>query len=87
VKCGLFYTPIKNGVVWEEGMPHGFGPQRYPGWTSYKLWRGDMWQCAGCNNEIIVGNGWQPMRVQHEPDYEKTREEWGGDEIPFVHDC
>jgi len=91
--CGLFFTPHKTGITWEEGMPHGSSPLRYYDpdtgnkWHSYKLWRGDVYKCRGCETEIIVGHGQQPVAIQHEPNYEQERLACGGDAIPFVHDC
>lgn len=91
--CGLFFTPHKCGITWEEGMPQGRDPVRYTDpdtgreWSSYKLWRGDVWRCRGCGTEIIYGHGLQPVAIQHQPDYEKERQLAGGDSIPFVHDC
>lgn len=101
VPCGLFYRPEKNGQPVEEGKPHrerdqpvrwrGTNPDgprwsEYKEWTSYKLYIGDKWKCRGCGSEIIVGiNG--IMAEHFHKDYEEVRTHFGGDAIPFVHDC
>lgn len=88
VPCGLFFTPDKNGQVVEEGKPHGGSEkERYPGWTSYKLWRGDQWKCRGCGATIIVGVASVNFAEHYQSDYELVRQRYGGDDIPFVHDC
>jgi len=25
-------------------------------WEPYKVWNGDLWECKGCGNQIVVGN-------------------------------
>lgn len=93
IPCGLFFTPTRNGLVVEEGMPNNHSTTaRYIAddgtlWSSYKLWRCDEWTCRGCGAKIAAGYGAQPMHIQHEPDYAARREAWGGDDIPFIHDC
>lgn len=100
VPCGLFFRPERNGQPVEEGKPHNTGgqPTRWSGqnpgdergsfdWTSYKLYVGDKWKCRGCGAEIIVGIISGPIAYHHEKEYVDVREQWGGDTIPFVHDC
>ena len=67
VKCKLFYRPKENGVHWEEGMPVSKGV-----WVSYKLYQADLWQCSGCDTEVIVGHG-QQIREHFENDYATVR--------------
>lgn len=93
-KCGLFFRPKRNGQVFEEGMPNGFDKQvRYTAddgtpWSSYKLWNGDLWECQGCGAQILVGaHPTQPMAEHFHADYESKRTAYGGDSIPFIHDC
>jgi hypothetical protein len=92
-KCGLFFRPKHNGYTFEEGKPYPDGdkPVFYTEesgkvWTSYKLWRGDLWECRGCGVQIIIG-ALHPVAEHFEPDYYKLRESYGGNDIPFVHDC
>lgn len=85
VKCRLFYRPKRNGVAWEEGMP-GPGPiHNEDGWTSYKLWRADLWECRGCGNEIIVGHADRPFAEHYQEHYAQNRE--GVKPYVFVKDC
>jgi len=30
-----------------------------------------LWECRGCNNEIIVGTGFNPMSEHYHPDYKR----------------
>lgn len=75
-KCQRFYRPKKNGYPFIEGMPIGTGIA--PGtadpehWEDYKLWMGDLWICKGCGHELIVGCGHQPIKIQHEDEFEET---------------
>lgn len=100
LKCNLFYRPVHNGFIIEEGMPDGGGggkkirhkgvnpgDNRYQIWSAYKLWRGDKWRCNGCRNEIVVGFAPNPIAEHYQSDYESARRECGGDSIPFIHDC
>lgn len=92
-KCGLFYRPKKNGQSFEEGKPfNDETPVRYrtldgTEWTSYKLWRGDLWECRGCGAEVIIGVIAGPVREHYQPEYKEYREAMGGDDLPFIHDC
>ena len=74
-KCKLFYRPKKNGYVFQEMMPiHNDakpGLLEEENWRSYKIWSGDLWECRGCNNEIIVGTGFNPMSEHYHPDYKR----------------
>ena len=79
VKCGLFFKPKKNGAVWEEGAPI-FGTQMKDGrpvdqeaWRGYKLWQGDLWECRECGAQIIVGTGFSPLSLSHEPRYKSIK--------------
>jgi hypothetical protein len=64
VGCRLFFKVKKNGIAVEEGMPRGDGT-----WTAYKLWQGDLWECAGCGAQIIRGFGQAPIAEHFEPKY------------------
>lgn len=92
VTCGLFFRPKRNGQVFEEGKPDGAEPVRYTAedgtkWSPYKLWSADLWECRGCGFQIIVGAGREPIAEHFHEDYEELRAAYGGDAIPFVHDC
>lgn len=71
-KCHTFFRPYRNGQQFLEGMPKGNAspglvePER---WDPYKLWSGDVWQCNGCNAQIIVGTGQQPISEHYMPDF------------------
>jgi hypothetical protein len=79
--CRVFYRPHRNGVFFTEGMPTGNGE-----WRPYKIWVGDLWKCWKCGHEIISGVGRNPIRVQHEPDFNHTQEVLGAKEI-VINDC
>lgn len=74
LKCQRFYRPKKNGFIWCEGMPkenHAEPGISHPEkWEPYKIWSGDLWKCGGCGHELIVGSGYQPISVQHYPDFQ-----------------
>lgn len=67
VKCELFYRVKKNGVRFEEGMPTTSEPGAP--WEPYKLWVGDLWECRGCGDRIIVGVAPAPLAEHYQPDY------------------
>jgi hypothetical protein len=77
VPCERFYRPAKNGISFLEGMPNGTDTPPRSGkghadeWDDYKLWMGDKWRCPGCDHEIVVGFGREPLAVQHEPTFRK----------------
>jgi hypothetical protein len=78
VKCQRFYRPKKNGTAFIEGMPKGngvpAGTEAPEGWKPYKLWIGDLWECFGCGNEVIVGVAPDRIAEHYEPDFaEKVR--------------
>lgn len=65
--CNLFFRPKKNGVYFEEGMPVSSATDS--GWTSYKLWVGDLWECRSCGAQIIVGVPHTPVAEHYQPGY------------------
>lgn len=87
VKCQRFFRPKKNGVVWEEGKPWETGkePFREEGWSSYKLWKADLWSCPGCGTEIITGHAQMPFAEHYQPDYAEARSAYPVH--TFVRDC
>lgn len=72
VKCQRFYHPKRNGISFLEMMPEG---KAQPGtaepdkWHPYKLWLGDLWECLGCHNEIIVGVGQRQLVEHYQEDF------------------
>lgn len=87
--CQRFYRPEKNGFTFIEGMPKD--NSAYPGttepemWVPYKIWRGDLWKCQGCGNEIIVGVAREPIAEHYEAGFKDLIENLG---IEYqVNDC
>ncbi len=68
--CQRFMRPKKNGVCWVECKPTGgWDGERgkdSKGWTNYKLWFGDLYECQGCRAQTIVGSGMRPI-AEHYP--------------------
>lgn len=61
VKCERIMKPKKNGYPFIETMAGG---------KPYKLWMGDLWQCLGCDAEVIVTNNLQhPIAENYQPDF------------------
>lgn len=87
VKCQRFYRPEKNGFTFLEGMPIGGAGMVEPGtsepenWEPYKLWRGDLWMCHGCNNTIVVGVGRDNITKHDLPDFKANVELWTKDSL------
>ena len=81
LNCGLFYRAHRNGAYFTESMKDGKG-----GWKPYKIWAGDIWKCKGCGSEIISGFGRNPIRIQHEDDFEEIRQRIGANRIN-INDC
>jgi hypothetical protein len=53
-------------------------------WTPYKLWVGDLWECQGCNNQIIVG-ALHPLSEHYRDDFEDAVSKAGA--TIKVNDC
>jgi hypothetical protein len=89
VKCQRFYRPLKNGVWFLEGMPRFNGAN--PGltepesWVPYKLWRGDLWICHGCDHLCISGVAPHPLREHYMPDFASVVEQL--QPIVQINDC
>lgn len=90
VPCQRFFRPFRTGFYFTEGMPIRAGAR--PGtddadnWEDYKLWAGDKWKCQGCGAEILVGFGYAPLLVRHEPDFAKMVIAFGANTFR-VNDC
>jgi hypothetical protein len=90
VSCQRFYRPKKNGFTFVEGMPTMTcarpGKQDAALWKPYKLWVGDLWECEGCQAQIIVGTGAGPISIHHLPNFAEQVKKSGGDQLQ-VNDC
>lgn len=73
VPCQRFFRVKKNGFGVTEMMPMKDGAK--PGketpelWTPYKLWVGDLWECEGCNTQIVVGIPSTPVAEHFQPEF------------------
>jgi hypothetical protein len=94
VKCQRFYRPEKNGFMFVEGMPAE--DRAKPGttepekWKPYKLWRGDLWKCHGCDHLIVSGVGWDPVDEHFKPSFKgnvQLASPQDGSPILQVNDC
>ena len=81
VKCQRFFHPKQNGMCFIEGMPQTnltrVGSSCPDQWQPYKLWSGDLYECAGCGAQTIVGVGQRPLAENHEHDFCKKLKEFG----------
>lgn len=91
VPCRRFFRPHRNGTAFVEAKPRG-GYLAPPGleapeaWEPYKLWIGDLWRCAGCGQEIIVGTGRVPLSQDYHTDFEAQIASRDGAKIT-INDC
>lgn len=89
VRCQRFYRPKKNGFNFVEGMPKegspGRGLDEPEKWKPYKLWQGDLWQCAGCGSQVVIGVGNAPLAEHFQPDFAAKVVSFGAD--LQVNDC
>ncbi len=73
VPCQRFYRAKKNGFFFIEAMPKTSGAPAGtadPGsWQPYKLWSGDLWECPGCDAQIVSGVARQPIAEHYQPDF------------------
>lgn len=79
VKCKKFYRMKRSGLQWTEGMPlmsqnPGSSPStdkfEVAGWTGYKVWMSDLWECQGCGGQILCGHGASPVVERHHAGFE-----------------
>lgn len=92
VKCECFMRPKKNGFYSTEGKPHG-GTVPWDGnrgkgsegWTPYKIWAGDLWECPCCLYQIIT-TGTREVSIQHDIDFDHMIEVTKADQL-LVKDC
>ena len=96
VKCHMFYKPKKNGFYFLEGKPihKPDGSKVEPGqqepwyWIPYKLWSGDIYECAGCNSQIIYGIGMNPITQDYKENFREDVKALSTWDPPYqVNDC
>ena len=78
-KCECEFRPEKNGVGVIETA--SFGP--------YKLWRADLWECQGCQSQVIAGfsgNGIDPIAEHFESDFQRELEHIKTGKAGFFYD-
>jgi hypothetical protein len=89
VPCGRFFKPKKTGTTVIEGMPVGdnvpSGIAHKDRWAPYKLWMVDLWECAGCGAQILVGSGRSPLSEQHKDDFAAQTASYNPPH--FIYDC
>lgn len=90
-KCRAFMRPKRNGVYWTETLTEKrqtvkpsefFKPENF---KPYKVWAGDLWNCLGCETEIIIGVPSRPIVEHFEANFAEIQKELGADEIE-IHD-
>lgn len=93
VPCERFYRPKKNGFYFTEGKPHGASVEwdgkqgkHSAGWTPYKVWAGDMWECPDCGAQIVVGVPHNRIAEHYELDFEDVRLRLNATQL-LVKDC
>jgi hypothetical protein len=89
VACHRFFKPAKIGFYFTEGMPaDGAKPglEDAARWTPYKVWVGDIYECAGCGTQIIVGAPPDRIAEHYESDFAETRRKLSADQFQ-VNDC
>jgi hypothetical protein len=90
VPCQRFYRAKKNGFYFIEAMPTNGRPE--PGtqdaenWAPYKVWCGDLWECAGCGHQLVSGVGREPITEHYKPDFAELVKALGADQLQ-VNDC
>jgi hypothetical protein len=92
----------KSGFYFIEAMPKGTarfandsqkdgrnpepGTSMPEGWTPYKVWSGDLWECEGCHTQIVHGTGNNRIAEHYEDGFAETIERLGADQLQ-VNDC
>jgi hypothetical protein len=86
--------PKKNGFYFTEGMPHSHPTEPHDnkvgkgsqGWSPYKVWVGDLWECPTCGSRIIVNVGSRPLSEHYQPGFTQLVTATGADWL-LVKDC
>jgi hypothetical protein len=68
VKCHAFYKAKKNGFLFCEMIPL---KEKIIGWTPYKIWSGDLYECPLCKHQLISGAGREPIAHHFDPDFQE----------------
>ncbi len=74
VPCGVFYRCKKNEFEWIEGYPTLMNGDAPPVWKPYRVWNSDLWECAKCGNQIVVGHAHKPFAEKHLPGFDEACE-------------
>jgi len=61
VKCKTYLAIAKNGVIVLETMEDGFTP--------YKIWMADLFQCPDCDYQLISGFGFNCISEHYLPEF------------------
>lgn len=93
VPCERFMRAKRNGFYFIEGMPHG-GSEPWDGqqgkgstgWTPYKVWVGDLWECPTCKAQTVIGVAPNRLAEHYEPDFEQVIKRTGAAQL-LVKDC
>jgi len=89
VSCRRFFRAKKIGYYFIEGMPKGNdappGNAEPEKWSPYKLWVGDLWECEGCFDQIVVGTGLHPIAEHYQAGFAERIKTLGADFQ--VNDC
>lgn len=94
VPCQRFMRAKRNGFYFVEGKPYG-GLEAWDGqsgkdsvgWTAYKLWVGDLWECPGCHTQTVAGVAHSRVAEHYENDFEDKLTRTGAMQNLFVKDC
>jgi hypothetical protein len=93
VSCERFMRAKKSGFYFVEGMPHG-GSEPWDGkigkgstgWTPYKVWVGDLYECPDCHAQTITGVSHDRLAEHYEPGFARCIEQTGASRL-MVKDC
>lgn len=93
VPCERFMRIKKNGFYFVEGKPHGSevewdGGQgkNSVGWTPYKVWVGDLFECPDCKTQTVAGIGASRLAEHYEPNFKAVIKRLNAMQL-FVKDC
>ena len=93
VPCQRFMRCKKSGYYFIEGKPWGDDVEHdggvgkdSVGWTPYKVWCGDLWQCPDCLTQVISGVGHVPVSEHYLPDFDAVVARTGATRL-MIRDC
>lgn len=64
VSCQTYLAVAENGVIVLETMDNGYTP--------YKIWMADLFECPDCHYQLISGFGLQPIAEHYLPGFNKV---------------